>query len=421
MTVFYPLSLSLIARRTTQQPPSVIIYINVRVKDFGVKRISTGFTVPEKNFKAGRLTGKSSAILAIGKKISEVMESLRESHADLVSRNIKPSPDLVISNVSSLAKDEYTLMYLFNQVIFEKEADVKNGLATHHLPEKFRVLRNQIEEFIKCDFQKSDIFLYEIEPSFITRFVLFLKSGLVGNGNVTINKKMGNLGQVFNYAIRNDWMNKNPVDHYKNLPEPKTNKEYLTEDQFRSLLEFKLPNPTHEIVKDTFIFMCLTGMAFTDMTKFTMSQIMDIEGTLFIRYVRSKTKGEITVPVFPKVLDIVNKNFMKTRLQGKRNKVMKEINDPVFAVQSMKTYNEKIKFLFEYNDMELDFSISSHAARKTFGNLITKLAGLETASQLLGHSSITTTEKNYVDKNAMEKILERSKIIASSDNNLFNN
>lgn len=48
MTVFYPLSLSLVGRRTAQQPPSVIIYINVRVKDYGVKRISTGFTIPEK-------------------------------------------------------------------------------------------------------------------------------------------------------------------------------------------------------------------------------------------------------------------------------------------------------------------------------------------------------------------------------------
>jgi site-specific recombinase XerD len=229
------------------------------------------------------------------------------------------------------------------------------------------------------------------------------------NGNVTINKKMSNFGQVFIYALQNNWIQSNPISQWKLLPEPKTNTEYLTEIQLLKFMEFRIPNDTHEIVKDTFLFMCLTGMGFSEMQRFSFSQIKEIEEESIIEYERSKAKIKktIQIPLLPMAMKLITKNYMKPIKKGKRSFVDKGPKDPVFSVQGMKIYNEKIKYLFSFNEMDLDFIVSSHAARKTFGNLMTKKLGLTDASQLLGHSEIKTTTKNYVDNASNDLLMQR--------------
>jgi integrase len=92
----------------------------------------------------------------------------------------------------------------------------------------------------------------------------------------------------------------------------------------------------------------------------------------------------------------------------------------VFPVQSNQIYNQKIKKLFEANEMELDFIISSHAGRKTFGNLVNRLIGMSDASQMLGHSSTSITESNYVDNQAHELVMERFDKMAVGFNHMKN-
>jgi integrase/recombinase XerD len=411
MSTTQSLFLSLFGRKSADKK-SLSIYITVRISGLGVKRLSTGIAVPLSSFRDGRFVGRDSKSFNHEKNVRVLLDKLEQAYYRLVSNGIKPYPDTVINAFLEGSQEEKTIGQIMDLLVEHKEHAFKAGDASHHLPEKFRVLRNDVMGFVYVYFKKKDVPLRMINLDFINSLSMHLRA--IPNSNVTVNKKIGNLNQGFLYAEKNNWIQNNPISEWKSLPEYKTNNEYLKTHEFELVLNFRLPNATHEVIKDSFIFMCLTGMGFSDMKKFSFSEIREIDGIHTIEYVRSKLKREgkiVRVPVLPIAMGLITKHYLKPFRSGKRGKTDKKPEDPVFAVPSGQTYNDKLKTLFEYNDLELDFAISSHMARKTFGNIITENLGIEAASQLLGHSSVSITEKAYVNNDSDSLLAMRSKLL----------
>lgn len=408
MSIFRKLNLSVIARDTGSGTDKTI-YINIRVTDLGTKRKSAGISVPSKNYSNGQIIGKSEVARNASKRIESIKEKLQDSFDDLVERGILPYPELVIENLSREETNSVGIMTLADKVIEQKELALKSGRASKHLPEKFRVLKGQIQNFISKEYNKKDLFLYMVNHEFVSKFSHYLMSPEIGNSNVTVNKKMSNLGQLFTFAVKNEWMKRNPVEDWRPLPEPLTNNEFLTEEQLFKLYDFELENSTYEIVKDAFIFMCLTGLAISDTKKLTYKQIIEEDGQMHIFYVRKKTQKPIKIPLIDKALDILMKYYNRPFEVSKKKFRIKTVDDPIFQIQADALFNRKLKRMFEFNELHVDFEISSHSARKTFGNLISVKMGLYHASAFLGHSSVKTTEKNYVDNFSNDAAKERSK------------
>lgn len=408
MSTSNSLFLGLFGRKSSDKK-QVSIYISVRVSGLGQKRLSTGVKVPFSSFKDGRFTGRDSSVFNAEKNIRVVMARIEKAYYECIEESILPDPDTVINRFLGGNTSEQTIGKILDLLVEQKEHAFKTGDASSHLPEKFRVLRGDVNKFVMIYFHKKDVPLRMINLDFINSLGMYLQS--IPNSNVTVNKKMSNLKQGLIYAVKNRWMERNPIEGWKPLPEPKTNQEYLKSAEFERVLAFKLPNTTHEVIKDSFVFMCLTGMGFSDMKDFSFSKINDFKGIPTIEYIRNKLKREgkkVRVPILPKAMDLINKHYIKEVRTGKRGKESKKVSDPVFAVPSGQTYNDKLKTLFEFNELELDFSVSSHMARKTFGNLITESLGIEAASQLLGHSSISITEEAYVNNNSDSLLQQRS-------------
>lgn len=407
MTAYSNLYLSLVGRKpnTKEKENRLLIYLNIRVSGVGNTRMSTGISIPKSNFKNGGFTGRSAVVVAAEKRIASLIDKITNSYSTLICKGVTPMPNLILENIFKEETKQMSLMDIAQIMIEQKEAAVLNGQATSHLVEKFLVMKTQLAYFMNSQLDKKDIYLYEINLDFINKFVSFLKAELKNN-NVTINKKIGNFGQYFKYAIRNDWTKKDPTLDWKLLPEPSTNEEFLTPDQFKALLKFELPNQSHEVLKDSFIFMCLTGLAFSDMKKFSFDQIKEVGKVKILEYTRTKLRNNkpVKVPLVDLAVEVATKHYNKKILVGRRDWVSKSSSDPVFSVPSMKIYNEKIKRFFSANDVELPFSISSHCGRKTFGNMINMKSGIGAASTLLGHSNLSTTQKSYVD-NAADHLL----------------
>lgn len=416
MTAFTNLYLSLVGRKPNSKSDQnrLLIYLVIRVSGLGQKRLSTGISVPRSNFKNGSFAGRIPVVIAAEKHVASLKEKITISYSNLLSKGTLPTPDMIIDNMIAEQREEMSLMDLADVMIRQKEDAVKNDQATKHLTEKFRVMKTQLSEFLQSQLNKKDIFLNELNYDFINKYVAYLKS-VENNGNVTINKKVSNFGQYFKYAIKNDWMKKDPTADWKPLPTIDTNDEYLTPDQFGRLLDFRLPNETYEVVKDSFIFMCLTGLAFSDMKRFSWNQIREVNGIIVLEYKRSKLRNNkfVKVPLVDMALSLATKHYMKPKKVGKRDFESKSDKDPVFDAQSMNIYNQKIKDFFVYNEMILEFEVSSHCARKTFGNLINRKSGISDASSLLGHSSVKITEKSYVDNSADHLLQDKLDMLRS--------
>lgn len=418
MSIFRKLNLSILSRETGANSNEVTIYINIRVTDLGTKRKSVGITIPKKNYLNGQIIGRTDIVRNAIKRIELVKDKLQESFDNLVEKEMVPYPELVIENLSREEKNTLGLMTLCDKVLEQKNLAVKAGQSSKDLPEKFRTLKTQLQGYLQSSFNKNDTYLHRINFEFVSSFAHYLLSPEVNNGNVTVNKKMSNLSQVFTYAVKNDWMRRNPVDDWRSLPEPSTNNEFLTEEELLKVYEFELENDSYEIVKDAFIFMCLTGLAISDTKRLTYKQIAERDGQSHIIYVRKKTQKQMEIPLLGKAHEILSKYYNKPLQLSKKKSRIKTIDDPIFPIQADPLFNKKLKRMFEYNEVELDFDISSHCGRKTFGNLVSVKMGMSHASALLGHSSVKTTEKNYVDNFSKDASKERNKDMVKFLSNL---
>jgi integrase len=70
-------------------------------------------------------------------------------------------------------------------------------------------------------------------------------------------KKMSRL------AVRLEWLNKDPFINYK-LKLKKTERQFLAERELKRIEETIFKIPSHEKIKDLFIFACYTGLSFID-------------------------------------------------------------------------------------------------------------------------------------------------------------
>ena len=75
---------------------------------------------------------------------------------------------------------------------------------------RFVVTLNKIKRFIPHQYQKTDIFLSDIKPSFAYDFEQFLKS-IDGLGQNTANKHFKNIKKILNQAVSRGWLTSNPL------------------------------------------------------------------------------------------------------------------------------------------------------------------------------------------------------------------
>lgn len=77
-------------------------------------------------------------------------------------------------------------------------------------------------------------------------------------------------------------------------------REYLTEDEIRTIITHEFENPSLAFVRDLFVFACFTALSFVDMKELTTDEIMEVNGEKWIIGKRHKTD----VPFQVKLLDI---------------------------------------------------------------------------------------------------------------------
>src|SRR5690606_31327561 len=128
-----------------------------------------------------------------------------------------------------------------------------------------------------------------------------------------------------------------------------------------SILENKeFVNERLATVRDVFVFQYYTGLAYIDVFHLKKSHItMDEEGNLWIRINRQKTDANITIPLLPKAIEIIEKYKEHPASIGK------DIVLPIRSNQKMNEYLKEIASLCKISELNI------HKARRTFGSAVT--------------------------------------------------
>ena len=179
-------------------------------------------------------------------------------------------------------------------------------------------------------------------------------------------------------AHYNGLIPRNPFAQFHISPNVK-DREYLTEDEIKTVMMHEFESPTLTLVRDLFIFACFTALSFVDMKELTTDEIVEVNGEKWIIGKRHKTDVPFQVKLLDIPLQIIERH--KNRSDGKS--VFGEINYWTMCKQLKKVIKE----------CGIEKSISYHSARHTFGTLaLTKGMPIESVSRVLGHTNIVTTQ-----------------------------
>jgi site-specific recombinase XerD len=217
----------------------------------------------------------------------------------------------------------------------------------------------------------------------------------------TIYRSMQRVKKIIQFAIDENYLQKNPFSLYKNK-KYKGAIVYLTDEELKKLMNHKFTQKRLEQVKDMFVFCCYTGLAYQEMSSLKTHHIRKgFDGHLWINMIRQKTEQPIAIPLLPQAEVVLE----KYKVVG---------SDVVLPSISNQKFNSYLKEIAELVGIEK--KLTHHIARKTFATTVLLLNGvsMEVVSELLGHSKITVTQEHYAKVVKSKVSEELNKFIKNS-------
>ena len=120
-------------------------------------------------------------------------------------------------------------------------------------------------------------------------------------------KYLGDLKKIVLICVKRKWLADDPFDAYK-MPRRDVQKEFLTDEELRTIESKHFLTERLTLVKDIFLFSCYTGLAYGDVKKLKRSEIrIGIDGKRWLFVQRQKSTTPSPVPLLPQARDILEK------------------------------------------------------------------------------------------------------------------
>ena len=247
---------------------------------------------------------------------------------------------------------------------------------------RYEACYRHVKVFIQRKYKKKDLSLKEVSPIFIRDLEHYLKTECNCCHNTTT-KYLRNFKKIIRIALSNGWMKVNPFANLK-LHYNDVDMDFLSEEELNKVMKKHFTIERLQQVKDVYLFCCFTGLAFVDVKSLSYSDIEDINGKLWIKKRRQKTKNWCNIPILEPALNIMDK-YKNHLVCIKTDRIL-----PVLTNQKMNAYLKEIADL-----CGIDKKLSTHTARHTFATTVTlsNHISIEVVSKMLGHSSINMTKK----------------------------
>ncbi len=213
----------------------------------------------------------------------------------------------------------------------------------------------------------------------------------------TIGRHVKNLKTIMRAARNEGLHNNNEIDNDDfRILKTDVDSIYLTETDLQKLRNLDLTeNKVFDLTRDVFLVGCYTAQRFSDYSRINKTQIKTLDnGTKVIELKQQKTGEQVTIPIKPELMEILNKykfNLPKTHEQKINANIKKigekaKINEPI----EIETIKGGLKLKTTTPKHKL---ITTHSARRT-GSTLMYLAGIPTiaAMKITGHKS----EKQYL-------------------------
>lgn len=340
--------------------------------------------------------GKDDEAASLNNYLKAVKAKLYEKEAELLDRGFVITAQLLYDAYFDKVEclKERSLLSILEEHNAERKAMVGKTVApaTYWV---FEYTERLLKEFIQSKYQRDDLYLRELNLSFIQGFHSFLLSEKkMGQNSSTKHLKF--LKKLLNLAVSNSYISYNPVNVYKVEREP-VEIDFLDEEELRKVINFDTPIPRFERAKDMFLFGCFTGLSYIDIKTLTVEHFeKDATGRIWIKKRRVKTGVLSRIPLLPIAKLILDK------YKG---------GDKLLPIQDPADINKYLKDIAILCNIKK--RITFHTSRHTFASTVTLAnnISLEVVSKMLGHTNtrMTTHYAKLIDRcigEQMDKLMD---------------
>ncbi|MCI5744905.1 MAG: tyrosine recombinase XerC [Erysipelotrichaceae bacterium] len=234
----------------------------------------------------------------------------------------------------------------------------------------------------------------------------------------SINRKIICLRNFYKYCIDEKKENfNNPLLNFKALKTPKRLPRDLFKEQIKILLTCNEKRNEYAIRNQCIILLLLnTGMRVSELTALNL---LDVDITEHTIRVFGKGRKERAVYFMPSV-----DSYLNDYLENVRNKLLKGGQSEAFFIGSKGTRitSRAIEDILNNRASQAlnSFKITPHMLRHTFAtNLLNNDVDLKIVQELLGHSSLSTTQiYTHVSLNRLKKTYEQTHPLAKALNKI---
>ncbi|MBI9065562.1 MAG: site-specific integrase [Marinilabiliaceae bacterium] len=334
-------------------------------------------------------------------KINSIYQELRMRDEMITVNTIK-------NHFLGIKEEGHTLQKLIDYHYRTQEHTLNPATLKH-----YKSTHRYLKLFLANNKSSEDIFLNQINYSFLTDFEAYLRSyqptesGQRPLCHNTVMKHMCRFRTLMNLAIKLSWMTHYPFKAYK-LSYKQANRGFLTKEELNHIENKEFKMERLQLTKDLFIFSCYTGLAYIDISLLQPNHItIGIDGNNWLYTQRKKTENPVRIPLLPKAEYLINK-YREHPRSLHYNTLFPRIS------------NQKLNgYLKEIADIcGIDKNLTFHMARHTFATTVTLSNGvpIETVSKILGHTKISTTQiyakvvENKVSEDMLQLQLKLEKV-----------
>jgi integrase len=303
-----------------------------------------------------------------------------------LAMSIKAKRELEIKNGLYGFKNEFKQDTNFIQY-FKQLADKKNDSLGN-----YGNWQSTLMQLIK--FTRENITFRDMDESFCEDFRDYLKNSARTKANKplspnTICSYFNKFRAALNKAVKDKIIQFNPCIDIDNPKHIENQRNHLTLDEVREIAKAEC---RYEVLKQAFLFSCLTGLRWSDINKLIWKELEFTKDGARITFHQQKTKGLQYLDISKQALNYIGN-------QGNPD-------DLIFTGLKYSSYSnvELTKWMLRAG---ITKDITFHCARHTFAVLQLGLGTeIYTLSKLLGHSALKTTQvySKIVDSKKLEAV-----------------
>lgn len=233
-----------------------------------------------------------------------------------------------------------------------------------------------------------------ITPKFHQEFTVYCMDDL-GHINNTYARNLGLFKTFMFWAVKKKYTFNDAFTEFEKMKRVVTNQVALTITDLNKILQHEFNNKRLEKVRDVFVFACVTGMRFGELSLISKSNVS--AKSIMLKEDKEKGKAERNIPLTSISKYLLNKYDYKLPLiaNQKQNDYIKEVFEALGYTQTVQKVTTKGK---ENIRVEMPFydRISTHTARRTFITMMKRQGKSDKLiGSITGHTDMKTLNQYY--------------------------